>query len=337
MVVLVTGVAGFIGSSLARALLAQGREVIGLDRLDQFPSLSRARLASLLPRPRFRFVRLDLAVPGAADAFMKAHPHLSSVVHLAGRGGVRASQLKPEAFVRDNIQAQTALLNACKALPALEQVIYASSSAVYGYGAPLPFVETAPLGAPGSFYAVTKRTNELTAEVFARLEGFSVTGVRFFTVYGPWGRPDMACWKFASAIKRDRTLTVWDDPALARDFTYIDDAVSGLIGLLNRPAPQGVARVLNLGKGHPDPVAALVSDLSHALGKTAHVHRAPRPAEDLPRTWAHTARFEEICGWRTSIGLSEGVSRFAEWFQRWPDETLRGWEDVSGHGRESGS
>ncbi|TPW34046.1 SDR family NAD(P)-dependent oxidoreductase [Oecophyllibacter saccharovorans] len=330
MTVLVTGVAGFIGAALARALLAEGENVIGIDHLGAYPALAHARLQALLVSPDFAFHQFDLGGTQESyqqvERFMKRHPHIRDVVHLAGRGGVRQSCRIPERFVHDNIDAHTALLQACRHLPTLRHVFYASSSAVYGHGARLPYAEAAPLGRPGSFYAVTKRTNELAAETFAGLYGLSLTGLRFFTVYGPWGRPDMACWKFASALRRGEEVTLWQDQDLARDFTFIDDVVQGIIRLLHQPSVPGRARVLNLGKGRADRVEILAKQLADCLHKPLHLRRPPRPPEDLLQTEADLTSLEAACAWRPTTPLAEGISRFCTWFDGVEEAVLRVWE-----------
>lgn len=310
----ITGVAGFIGSHVARALLAQGWNVLGIDTERASPALSSLRLALLREEPRFHYVKMDVCEQEGLTALLAKHTEIDTVLHLAARAGVRQSRLNPHAYIKDNISGQVALLEACRVLPHLRHILYASSSSVYGPSSPLPFTEATPLGTQASFYATTKRMNELTAQTYSHLYGFAQTGLRFFTVYGPLGRPDMACYGFARAIRDGIPLTLWDEAGLARDFTYIDDVVEAILLLIDMPTQKGASRIFNVGYGQPRCVAKLVESLEIALGKTAIVHKAPKPPEDVLKTWADTTLLQQEVSWRPRISLEEGVQKFGSWF-----------------------
>ncbi|MCX5616362.1 SDR family NAD(P)-dependent oxidoreductase, partial [Bombella sp. TMW 2.2559] len=264
--VFVTGVAGFIGFHMARALLARGWTVVGLDSEQSAPEMVSLRLASLQGQPQFHYVRGNVRDQALLTALFAEHPDIDTVLHLAARAGVRQSRLNPHAYIEDNIEGQVSLLEACRSLSQLRHILYASSSAVYGPSAPLPFSEAVPVGEQASFYATTKRMNELTAQTYSHLYGFAQTGMRFFTVYGPLGRPDMACYGFARAIRDGRPLTLWDADGLARDFTYIDDVTEAILQLMDAPAGAGDSRLFNIGYGQPRSVGDLVRCLEGSLG-----------------------------------------------------------------------
>lgn len=312
--VFITGVAGFIGSYVARALLECGWNVLGIDSEQSAPEMASLRLAPLHEFSGFYYVRGNIRDQVLLADLFAAHPAIDTVLHLAARAGVRQSRLNPHAYIKDNIEGQVTLLEACRSLSGLKHVLYASSSAVYGPSAPLPFSESVPVGGQASFYATTKRMNELTAQTYSHLYGFAHTGLRFFTVYGPLGRPDMACYGFARAIWNESPLTLWDADGLARDFTYIGDVVAAIIGLIEHPAEEGESRLYNIGYGQPRSVGDLVRCLETSLGKKAIIHRAPKPAEDMLQTWADTAALRKAIPWRPQVTLEEGVERFARWF-----------------------
>lgn len=299
---------------MARAFLDSGWKVVGLDSEQAAPELSSRRLALLRGRPGFHYVRGNVGDRGLLDRLFAEHPDMDTVLHLAARAGVRQSRLMPHAYITDNIAGHVTLLEACRSLLQLRQILYASSSAVYGPSAPLPFSESVPVGGQASFYATTKRMNELTAQTYAHLYGFAQTGLRFFTVYGPWGRPDMACHGFARAIWDGKPITLWDADGLARDFTYIDDVVSAILMLAEVPAGAGENRIFNIGYGKPRSVGDLVRCLERSLGKTARIRKAAKPAEDMLKTWADTTALRKVIAWQPATDLEEGVRRFADWF-----------------------
>ena len=312
--VFITGVAGFIGSHMARALLGRGWTVVGIDSEQAAPEMVPQRLAALRGQPGFHYVRGNIGSQALLEELFAEHSDIDTVLHLAARAGVRQSRLNPHAYIEDNIAGQVSLLEACRSLPRLKHVLYASSSAVYGPSAPLPFSEDVPVGSQASFYATTKRMNELTAQTYSHLYGFAQTGMRFFTVYGPLGRPDMACYGFARAIRDGTPLTLWDADGLARDFTYIDDVVAAILQLIETPAQAGESRLFNIGYGQPRSVGDLVRCLEASLGKTAFIRKAPKPAEDMLKTWADTTALRKAVSWQPRVSLEEGVSRFVGWF-----------------------
>ncbi|GAJ30398.1 NAD-dependent epimerase/dehydratase family protein [Acidomonas methanolica] len=315
MTVLVTGAAGFVGYHVAESLLAAGHDVLGVDNLNDYydPALKEARLARLAPRTGFTFRRLDLSDTAGVAALFEERREISHIVHLAAQAGVRHSLLDPCAYVTANVMAHVVLLEAARALPHLKHVVYASSSSVYGLNATLPFRESDAVDQPSSLYAVTKRTGELTAHAYAHLYGVPQTGLRFFTAYGPWGRPDMAYYHFAQAIATGELLTLYEGDGLVRDFTYVDDIVRGIVGVLDLPPQQ--ARILNLGSDNPAPVRRLIALLESELGRVARIQEKPRPRADVEATWSDVSAIEALTGWKPQVSLEEGVARFVAWFR----------------------
>jgi UDP-glucuronate 4-epimerase len=312
--ILLTGVAGFIGFHTTRALLAQGHTVIGVDRVDDYydTRLKEARLAQL-DGPNFTFVRADVADRDAMLAL--ASNHITHIVHLAAQAGVRFSMIDPYAYVMSNVMGQVVMLELARKMPSLEHFLYASSSSVYGLNRTLPFEETARVDQPSSLYAATKRSGELISHAYTHLYGLPQTGLRFFTVYGPWGRPDMAYYGFAKAIVSSEPITVYDGGRLKRDFTYIDDIVAGVIGAMTRPPPAGEGpRVLNIGNHRSETVTRLVSLLEAELGRRAIIQNVPRPAADVEETWANVDAITALTGYAPSTPLEVGIPRFAAWF-----------------------
>ena len=243
MTVLLTGAAGFIGYHVAEALLARGERVIGVDDLNAYYDvrLKQARLARLDGRPGFEFHRADVADREAIHGLVKQNSDIETIVHLAAQAGVRHSLVDPYAYVQANVMGHLVVLEAARLLPRLRHVVYASSSSVYGANRDLPFSEADRVDTPLSIYAATKRADELMSHAYAHLHGLPQTGLRFFTVYGPWGRPDMAYYSFARAIVAGEPITLYEGGTLRRDFTYIDDIVAGVVGCLDRP-PEGMRR-----------------------------------------------------------------------------------------------
>ena len=262
MSILVTGAAGFIGFHVAQALLGRGEQVIGLDDLNPYYDvrLKEARLERLRPEPGFRFHKVDISDREAVMAVSGRYMDITAVVHLAAQAGVRHSLVDPYSYVRSNVMGHLVMLEAARSLPGLRHFVYASSSSVYGANTALPFRETDAVDTPVSLYAVTKRAAELMSHSHAHLFGLPQTGLRFFTVYGPWGRPDMAYFSFAQAIVRGEAITLYDDGRLKRDFTYIDDIVTGVVGCIAHPPGGAVpARVLNIGNHRSEAVRDLVA------------------------------------------------------------------------------
>jgi UDP-glucuronate 4-epimerase len=318
--VLLTGTAGFIGYHVAAALLARGERVIGVDNLNAYYDvrLKQARLNRLQNKPRFEFCRADLADREAIQGLVGGNNDIDVIVHLAAQAGVRHSLVDPYAYVQSNVMGHLVVLEAARLLPRLRHLVYASSSSVYGANQALPFSESDRVDAPLSVYAATKRVDELLSQVYAHLHGVPQTGLRLFTVYGPWGRPDMAYFSFAKAIAAGEPITVYDGGRLKRDFTYIDDIVAGVLGCLDRP-PKGAlpARLLNIGNNRSEAVNTLIVLLEQALGRRAIVRDAPRPMADVEETFASLDAIGALTGFAPSTSLEEGIPRFVAWFRLW--------------------
>lgn len=306
--VLITGAAGFIGFHLARRLLALGRPVVGIDNLDPYydVALKRARLAELAGNPGWRFVQGDIQ-SHLADA-MQSPPN--AIVHLAAQAGIRHSLQAPESFIQDNLQGFFSVLEAARQA-GIEHLVYASSSSVYGAD-PLPFSEDARADHPLNLYAATKRSNELMAHAYSHLHGFGATGLRLFTVYGPWGRPDMALFKFTRRILAGEPLPVFGQGQMERDFSYVDDVVDAILAVLD--APQG-ARVLNVGCGRPVGLLDMIRSLESALGVPARLELLPMQPGDAPRTHADTRLLAETTGLEAQVDIDEGIRRFVAWYR----------------------
>ena len=320
MTILLTGVAGFIGYHVAEALLERGERVVGVDNLNTYYDvrLKQARLGRLESRPGFTFCRADVADRAAIHDLVSYNRDIGVIVHLAAQAGVRHSLVDPYAYVQTNVMGHLVMLEAARLLPGLRHLVYASSSSVYGANSALPFSETDRVDTPLSVYAATKRADELMSHAYAHLYGLPQTGLRFFTVYGPWGRPDMAYYGFAKAIVSGEPITVYDGGRLRRDFTYIDDIVAGVVGCLDHP-PVGAlpARVLNIGNHRSEAVSTLVALLEQALGRQAILRDASRPAADVQETFAAVDALAALTGFAPRTSLAEGIPRFAAWFKAW--------------------
>jgi UDP-glucuronate 4-epimerase len=322
MTILLTGVAGFIGYHVAEALLARGETLIGVDNLTPYydPRLKQARLARLQGRPGFRFDHVDLASRQDMTRLAAQTPGITRIVHLAAQAGVRHSMVDPYSYVASNVMGHLGVLELARHLPRLDHLVYASSSSVYGANTSLPFAETDRVDTPMSLYAATKRADELMSHAYGHLYGLKQTGLRFFTVYGPWGRPDMAYYSFAEAIAAGQPITVYDEGMVRRDFTYIDDIVEGVIGALDRPPAQRdgpPVRVLNIGNNRSEPVSALIALLEQGLGRKAVIRYTPRPAADVADTCAAVDDIAALTGFAPRTPLSVGIPRFVEWFLDW--------------------
>lgn len=321
MRVLVTGVAGFIGFHTAKRLCNDGHQVIGIDNLNSYYSveLKQARLAQLTECREcrdFRFQLLDVADKQALLELFAEHA-FDQVVHLAAQAGVRYSIDNPDVYAQSNLVGFLNVLEACRAhRPA--HLIFASSSSVYGLNDRLPYATTDPVDQPVSFYAATKRANELMAHAYSHLYGIPTTGLRFFTVYGPWGRPDMAPFKFTDAILNGRTIDVYNDGAMSRDFTYIDDIVEGLVRLIPLPPTNetGVRnKVYNIGFGSPVKLLQFIECIEEALGIRAIKNFLPLQSGDVIDTWADTRELEERVGFRPQVAVPVGVQSFVDWYR----------------------
>ena len=319
MTVLVTGAAGFIGHHVALALLDAGERVIGLDNLNDYydPGLKRARCGRLADRAGYRFVEADIADRDAVAGLFAAEPGVTRIVHLAAQAGVRHSMVDPYAYVHANVLGHVTLLEAARRLHRLRHLVFASSSSVYGLNDSLPFREMDRTDRPNSLYAATKRSGELISHAYGHLYGVPQTGLRFFTVYGPWGRPDMAYYGFARAIVEGRPVTLYEGEGLSRDFTFIDDVVDGVLRVLELPPDPATERVriLNLGNRRSERVSRMVKLLEQALERRAEIRMVPRPAADLVATWASVDAAQDLAGWLPRTTLDVGIPRFVSWFR----------------------
>jgi UDP-glucuronate 4-epimerase len=324
MKVLLTGAAGFIGLHTALALLSRGDLVVGVDNLNDYYdiSLKEARLKAILAHPNadnFKFVRLDLAEREATEKLF-ADEKPDTVVHLAAQAGVRYSLENPHAYISSNIVGFTNILEGCRAIQP-QHLVYASSSSVYGGNTKLPFSETDPVDNPVSLYAATKKANELMAHTYSHLYGIPTTGLRFFTVYGPWGRPDMAPFLFADAILNRKPIRVFNHGDMMRDFTYIDDIVEGVIRVLDKPATplkENVSapyKLFNIGNNQPEKLLDFIGYLENAFGIKAEKEFLPMQAGDVKATFADTSALDAWVGFKPNTNLKVGVEKFVAWYQ----------------------
>ncbi|WP_439232249.1 NAD-dependent epimerase [Klebsiella quasipneumoniae] len=327
---LVTGAAGFIGFNVVQRLCNAGHDVIGIDNLNDYyeVSLKEARLDLLSKFKNFRFIKLDLADrAGIAELFAKEK--FQRVIHLAAQAGVRYSLDNPMAYADSNMIGHLTILEGCRH-NGVEHLVYASSSSVYGLNSKLPFSTADSVDHPVSLYAATKKANELMAHTYSHLYGIPTTGLRFFTVYGPWGRPDMALFKFTKAILAGKAIDVYNNGNLSRDFTYIDDIVEGIIRIAdvvpkvqegwmpetgspaNSSAPY---RVYNIGNGSPVKLLDFIEALETSLGMVAEKNMLPMQPGDVHATWAETEDFFAATSYRPQVCVQEGVARFVEWYK----------------------
>ena len=328
--ILVTGAAGFIGYHVARRLAGEGRAVVGLDNLNAYydPALKQARLEELAAFPAFRFERADLADRDRVAALFAAH-RFPVVIHLAAQAGVRHSITDPHAYADANLTGFLNVLEGCRN-HGCGNLIYASSSSVYGGNTRVPFRTSDNVDHPVSLYGATKKANELMAHAYAHLFALPATGLRFFTVYGPWGRPDMAVWLFTEAILGGTPLRLFNQGRMRRDFTYADDVTEAVERLIDKPATADPAwsgetpnpatsfapwRVYNIGNSHPVAVTELVDLIERATGKRAVRELAPMQPGDVIETCADTADLEQAVGFRPATPLAEGVGRFVDWYR----------------------
>lgn len=325
MTILVTGAAGFIGFHTALALLNRGEDVIGIDIVNDYydVSLKEARLEVLKPHSGFRFERLDIADREAIDGLIGKNTDITGVVHLAAQAGVRYSLVDPYAYTRANVEGQLVLMEACRKLAGLKHFVYASSSSVYGGNTKLPFSITDPVDTPLSLYAATKKTTELMAHSYAHVYAMPLTGLRFFTVYGPWGRPDMAAMIFIRKILAGEPIPVFNNGDMSRDFTYIDDIVSGVLAVLDKPPVAGEgpekneppARVYNIGNNKAEPLMRFISVLENALGQKAEIDFQPMQTGDVPATFADISETERDFGFKPTTSIDEGLPKLVGWYR----------------------
>ena len=329
MKLLVTGAAGFIGFHTARLLLERGDEVVGLDNLNPYydPALKVARLDILKGYPRFRFVKADLADHEAMKELFRAG-RFQRVVHLGAQAGVRYSLENPRAYVQSNIVGFLEVIEGCRHAQ-VEHLVYASTSSVYGANTQMPFTERQGVDHPLTLYAATKRSNELMAHSYSSLYALPTTGLRFFTVYGPWGRPDMALFRFTKNILADLPIDVFNEGHHQRDFTYVDDIVKGVLAAVDHvaaPDPKWDSdhpnpstsdapfRIYNIGNQTPVALLRYIEVLEHCLGKKAQKNLLPMQLGDLPDTWADVEALAREVGYRPATDLETGVKRFVEWY-----------------------
>lgn len=330
MKILVTGAAGFIGMTVALRLLERGDEVVGLDNLNDYydVALKKRRLERLQDHSKFQFVKMDVADrPAVAKLF--AQQGFERVVHLAAQAGVRYSLQNPHAYIDSNLVGFTNLLEGCRH-GGVQHLVYASSSSVYGGNVTMPFSERHSVDHPVSLYAATKKANELMAHTYSHLYGLPTTGLRFFTVYGPWGRPDMALFLFTSAILEDRPIDVFNFGQMRRDFTYVDDIAEGVVRVLDRPATPDQTfntadpdpatstapyRVFNIGNNQPVRLLDFIACLEHALGRKATKRLLPLQDGDVPETYANTEALAQWVDFIPGTTIEQGIGRFVDWYR----------------------
>lgn len=330
--VLVTGAAGFIGFHASRALLKRGERVIGVDNFNSYydPSIKRARVEQLRKFEGFELVEMNLADREKLAQLFATHQP-KRVLHLAAQAGVRYSLINPYAYIESNIDAFMNILEGCRHT-GCEHLVYASSSSVYGANTRLPFSEHDNVDHPLSLYAATKKANELMAHTYAHLYGFPVTGLRFFTVYGPWGRPDMAIFLFTRAILDGQPIAVFNNGRMIRDFTYVDDIVEGVVRVLDRPAEPDPAwsgdrpdparsrapyRLFNIGNNDPVLLLDCIATLEKALGRKARIDFQPLQPGDVVSTMADVSELERAVGFRPQTSLREGIEKFVAWYKEY--------------------
>lgn len=327
--ILVTGAAGFIGFHTCKLLLERGEQVVGLDNLNDYydVSLKESRVSLLKDYPGFTFAKLDLIDREGLQALFKQH-NFTKVVNLAAQAGVRYSIQNPHAYVDSNLIGFVNIIECCRHHQ-IEHLVYASTSSVYGANTKQPFTEDQPVEHPLALYAATKKANELIAHSYANLYQLPSTGLRFFTVYGPWGRPDMALFLFTDSILKGEPINVFNHGKMVRDFTYVDDIVEGVVRALDQAATPNAAwnsdqpdpgssfapyRVYNIGNNKPVPLMDYIGAIESALGKKAECNMMPMQDGDVPSTCADVSRLEQDLGYRPKVGVNEGVANFIKWY-----------------------
>ena len=327
MTIIVTGAAGFIGHALTRALMQRGEHVVGIDNLNAYydPALKHARLADLgtINAGHFDFLELDFADHGALEAAIAPYK-LTTIVHLGAQAGVRYSIDNPRAYVQSNLVGHLNLLEVARHRQ-VRQFVYASSSSVYGNSDTVPFSVDSRVDHPISLYAATKKADELMSETYAHLYRLPMTGLRFFTVYGPWGRPDMALWKFTSAILDGQPIDVYNHGDMRRDFTYIDDIIAGVLAVIDTPPaddnmvkPGGSVsphRLYNIGNNQPEPLGRMIDVIEAACGRPAIRNLLPMQPGDVYQTYADISAIQGDLGYAPTTGIDTGIPRFVEWYR----------------------
>ncbi len=324
MTVLVTGVAGFIGYHVARRLAERGEKVLGVDNINEFygKELKRRRLVQLSTFPGFTFREVELTDRAALAEAIQGES-IRSIVHLAAQANVRYALENPHAYVDSNVVAHLNILEICRHVVAPENIVYASSSSVYGRGGDVPFREDSGTDHPTSIYAATKKSQELMSEVYANLFEIPLIGLRFFSVYGPWGRPDMAYWLFTEAILKGRPIRVFNHGDMQRDFTYIDDAVTGVVAANDSPAgsERPLHRIYNIGNSQPVQLMDMIGILEELLGRRAEIEMLPLQPGEMTVTYADISLAEAELGYRPRMTIDEGLRRFVDWYRRYQGMT----------------
>jgi UDP-glucuronate 4-epimerase len=332
MKILVTGAAGFIGMTATLRLLERGDEVVGLDNLNDYydVALKQSRLDRLTPHPAFRFIKGDVADREGMEKLF-ATEQFDRVIHLAAQAGVRYSLQNPHAYIDSNVVGFMNILEGCRHNK-VGHLVYASSSSVYGGNTKMPFSEHDSVDHPVSMYAATKKANELMAHTYSHLFGLPTTGLRFFTVYGPWGRPDMALFLFTKAILEGRAIDVFNEGNMQRDFTYVDDIVEGVLRVLDRPATANATydalaadpatsnvpyRVFNIGNNNPVPLLDFIACIEEALGRKAEKNLLPLQDGDVPATYANTDALRYWVGFVPGTPIKTGITRFVQWYREY--------------------
>jgi len=332
MKVLVTGAAGFIGSHVTKQLLNRGDVVVGLDNLNDYYSvqLKKDRLASICNQNTFEFVKLEIEDTDGLNQLFEMH-HFDKVIHLAAQAGVRYSLENPMSYINSNVVGFTNILESCRHHK-VQHLVYASSSSVYGSNTTLPFSTKDNVDHPISLYAATKKSNELMAHVYSHLFGLPTTGLRFFTVYGPWGRPDMALFKFVHAIYNEQSIPVYNKGDMIRDFTYVDDIVSGIVSVLDVPPKHNQHileserspdkshapyRVYNIGNNSPVPLMKFIEAIETSCGKKAKIEYLPMQPGDVPATHADVLPLEQEFHYHPNTAISKGIDNFVKWYQQY--------------------
>ncbi len=317
MTILITGVAGFIGSQVARALQARGEEIVGVDNFSPFydPALKFARLKPLRGAKGFTFIEADIADREVMLGLAEQHRGIDRIIHLAAQPSVRHAIVDPFIYAHTNVMGHLVVLELAHRLNGLKHFLYASSSSVYGGNHKQPFSTADRVDHPVSLYGASKRSGELLTETYAHLYKLKATGLRFFTVYGPWGRPDMSPYIFAKAIHEGSTITLYHLGFVKRDFSYIDDIVAGTVAALDKPAAEPGHRLYNLGASHPEDIVKVVELFERALGRKAVVELKPGEPGDMLETAADIAETTREFGWTPKVRVEEGIPKYVEWFK----------------------
>lgn len=320
MTVLVTGAAGFIGFHTSMKLLEQGRSVVGVDSLNDYydVSLKEARLSRLLAQENFSFVQADIADKDAMEGLAGRHPEITHIIHLAAQAGVRYSLVNPYAYTHANVEGQLVMMETARKFKNLKHMMYASSSSVYGTNSKLPFSVEDRTDTPVSLYAATKKSVEMMGHAYAHMFGLPLTGLRFFTVYGPWGRPDMSAFIFTRKILAGEPIPVFNNGEMRRDFTYIDDIVAGILGGLDKPpvgSNQASHRIYNIGNNKSEPLMRFISIIEQALGVKAEIDFQPMQAGDVKETYADIDATQRDFGFSPRTSIDQGLPKFIEWYK----------------------